>query len=70
MTRGKSERIVTTIFGIFFVILAGVILVAAWESTPIGAVVVALIVGLLGAEAIVSAMRDRPSLLSRIGPLP
>ncbi|MEO7853423.1 MAG: hypothetical protein ABIR94_14390 [Rubrivivax sp.] len=37
-------------------LLALVILLVAWESAPIG--------------ALVSAARDRSSLLSRIGPLP
>ncbi len=70
MAKPKSGRTVTTLFGVFFVIMAVVILFAGWESTPVGAVVGALVVGILGADAIVSAMRDRRSLLSRIGPLP
>lgn len=70
MAKANSGRTVTTVFGVFFVVLAGVVLFAAWESAPIGAVLVALVVGFLGVEAIVSARRDRPSLLSRIGPLP
>jgi hypothetical protein len=64
------SRIVDLVAGLFFVALAIVIVVAAWESTPVGAAFAALVVGLLGAEAIVGAARNKPSLLSRIGPLP
>jgi len=70
MPKEKFSRAVTAIFGVFFVVLALLILVAAWESTPTGAAIASLVVGFLGAEAILSAVRDRASLLSRIGPLP
>ena len=70
MPKANASRTVTAIFGVFFVILALLILVAAWESSPIGATIVALVVGVLGADAIVSAAQRRTSLLSRIGPLP
>jgi len=71
MTKANFSRIVTAIFGVFFVVLALVILVTALEFRPIGAVIAAsLVVGFLGAEAIISAARGRTSLLERIGPLP
>ena len=70
MSQYPGSRTANVVIGLFFVALAIVILFAAWQFTPFGAVVAALAVGLLGAEAIVSAARDRPSLLSRIGPLP
>ncbi|MEO6564686.1 MAG: hypothetical protein ABIO63_01515 [Casimicrobiaceae bacterium] len=70
MSKYPGSRTADAAFGLFFVVLAFVILFAAWDSTPFGAVVAALAVGLLGVEAIVSAARDRQSLLSRIGPLP
>ena len=70
MSKLSSNRTVTAIFGVFFVVLAFLILATAWESAPIGAAIAALVVGFLGAEAIVSAARGRSSLLSRIGPLP
>ena len=70
MPKMSPYRIVTAIFGVFFVALALLILATAWESAPVGAFIVALVVSFLGAEAIVSAVRDRSSLLSRIGPLP
>ena len=37
---------------------------------PIGAIATAALVGLLGVDALVSAVCNRRSLLSRIGPLP
>lgn len=66
MTKSSSGRTVTMVFGVCFVLLACVILFVAWDSTPLGAAAGAL----LGADAITSARRDRPSLLVRIGPLP
>lgn len=70
MTKSSSGRTVTMVFGVCFVLLACVILVVARASTPIGAAAGGLVVGALGADAIVSARRDQPSLLSRMGPLP
>jgi Flp pilus assembly protein TadB len=70
MPKSSSGRTVTMVIGVCFVLLVCVILVVAWASTPIGASAGALVVGVLGADAIVSARRDRPSLLSRMGPLP
>lgn len=63
-------RIGDAIFGVFFVALAVVVLLVAWEATPWGAFLVALVLGLLGADAVFSAMRDKRSLLTRLGPLP
>jgi hypothetical protein len=70
MAKTRPDRRVTRAAGACFVALALAILVAAWESAPVGAAVAAIVVGLLGVEALISAARDRPSLLSRIGPLP
>jgi len=70
MPKVSFHRIVTAIFGAFFVAVALLILAAAWESTPIEASIAALVLGFLGADALISAARDKRSLLSRIGPLP
>lgn len=35
-----------------------------------GGIVAAIVVGGLGLDAVVAALRNRPSLLARIGPLP
>ena len=63
-----TMRIVTAAIGLLFVVAAVVILFVADGSvkTWIGAGVV----GGLGLDALVSALRDRRSLLARIGPLP
>lgn len=63
-------RIVTALFGVLFVVLAIVIMVVTGPPWDVGAVIGGLVVGGLGVDAVVSAARDRPSLLSRIGPLP
>jgi len=70
MSKLSLHRIVTASFGAFFVAVALLILAAAWAATPIEAAIAALIIGGLGADAIIGAVRDRRSLLSRIGPLP
>jgi len=70
MANANSGRTVTMIFGVCFVVLAVAILVTGWVATPIGAAISALVVGLLGVDAIASARNDRPSIISRIGPLP
>lgn len=70
MTGQRVSRTADAIFGTV-ILLAGVaILLAAWPATPVGAVIAAALVGGLGAEAIVSAVRGRRSLIARIGPLP
>lgn len=66
----KSRRIVDLAFGVFLVALAGAILVLADPSALVGSVAAALVVGGLGVEAVFSAIRDRRSLLARIGPPP
>jgi hypothetical protein len=68
--RSRSDRIVGSIFGVFFVVLAIVIMVLSNESDFIGSLAVSLIVGGLGVDSLVSAARNQRSLVSRIGPLP
>lgn len=66
----KARRKVDAAFGAFFVALAIAILAASSWPPPAGALLAASLVGLLGLDAIVGAVRGRRSLLSRIGPLP
>ena len=68
--RWTTPRIVTAGFGAFLIVLAIVILLSVDQSMIFGAVVAASAVGLLGVDACVAAIRDKPSLLQRIGPLP
>lgn len=70
MAKHQTKAVADALFGLLFVILAVVVLFAAWEATPLGALIVAAVLGFLGAEALLSYRRGRPSLLSRIGPLP
>jgi len=55
MAKSKVDRIVTALFGAFFVVLAGLVLFAAWDSTPLGAIAVASVLGLLGVDVLLSA---------------
>lgn len=70
MSKRRVSRTVDAIVGTVFLLVAGAILLAAWQSTPLGAAIAAALVGGLGIEAIVSAVRSKGSLISRIGPLP
>jgi hypothetical protein len=68
--RSKTARIVTAVFGVFLIVLAIGILLAVEEPIGVGALLPALVVGLLGVDACVSAARNKRSLVERIGPLP
>jgi hypothetical protein len=57
-------------FGVFFMLVAVLILVTIDTSVRWGALLAAVLVGGLGLDAVVSAFRKRQSLLARIGPLP
>ncbi|HSM83923.1 MAG TPA: hypothetical protein VLS96_19695 [Nodosilinea sp.] len=67
--RSRPYRWVTATVGLGFIALAVAILCTA-SGLHRGSVLAALLVGGLGADALVSAARNRPSLLSRLGPLP
>lgn len=66
--RSNAYRVITAIFGLMFTAITIAILVV-FERT-IGALHVAGVIGILGFDAIANAFRNKPSLLSRIGPLP
>ena len=68
--RSRSFRWVTAVIGLLFLVLAVVILFAADSNRQLGAVLAAVTVGGLGGDALVSAVRNRRSILSRLGPLP
>ena len=70
MTERRTSRIVDAVLGAALIAVAVAILWFAWHDTPLGAAVASAIVGGLGLDAVVSAARDRTSLVSRIGPLP
>lgn len=68
-SESKAERIGAAVIGALFVVVGVLVLVATRVETlwQLGA---ALVVMGLGLEAIVSAVRGKRALLSRIGPLP
>lgn len=70
MSKHRASRTADAIVGTVFLILGVAILLTAWQFTPPGAAIAAALVGGLGIEAIVSAVRSKASLISRIGPLP
>jgi hypothetical protein len=65
-----SSRIVDAGFGVFFVGLAVAVVVFADPLTGSGPWLVAAVLAVLGAQSVWSAIFDRRSWLSRIGPLP
>ena len=69
-TDTKTSRIVSVLFGLFFVALALVIAVVSNASNILGATAAVVLVGVIGLDLIISAVRGKRSLLSRIGPLP
>jgi hypothetical protein len=56
--------------GALFVALAIAIVAVVGRPIGLGALGAAMVIGLLGIEALISAVRAKRSLLSRIGPLP
>jgi heme A synthase len=63
-----GNRLVTGGFGLLLIVLAVAIAIVSDAGWP--GRVAALVVGVLGIEALYSAARNRRSLISRIGPLP
>lgn len=67
--RKTSGRGATAIIGTVFIFCAGWIFYAAPPTNIVGLTCGGVIL-LLGVDALLAALKDRPSLLSRIGPLP
>lgn len=69
-TASRAERIGNAVVGVFLAAIAGWIVVVAAPFASSGEPIAALVIGALGADALVSAITGRRSLASRIGPLP
>ncbi len=67
-TGSKIYRLVTAALGLLFTAIAVAIVVAS--DRTFGPILAAAGIGTLGVDAMTSAFRNKPSLLSRIGPLP
>ncbi len=70
LLKSKTHRVITAGLGLLFILVA--VVIAVWSDPPmhLGAVLTALVIGALGLDALISAVRRKRSLLSRIGPLP
>ncbi len=66
----RTHRWIGTLFGIFFIALAVLIIATSEPSTRVGAIAAAIVIAGLGLDLIASVLRGKRSLLSRIGPLP
>jgi hypothetical protein len=66
----RLDRIVTSAFGLLLIGVAATILLLAEEGLSAGPLLVSAVLAALGLDALISVVRNRPSLLSRIGPLP
>lgn len=69
-TSTPTRRRVGTLFGVGFIAVAVLILVASGPDTRLASIAVAVVVGGLGLDLVVSMARRRRPLLSRLGPLP
>ncbi len=67
-TGSSTYRLITAAIGLLFAVVGVVILFVS--NFTIGPVVTAAVIIILGIDAVVSSYRNKPSLLSRIGPLP
>ncbi len=63
-------RIVDACFGAFLLALAPAVVVFADAPIGAGPLLLAAVLAFAGGEALLAARANRPSLLSRIGPLP
>jgi len=70
MTSTKTRRLIGILFGVFFVVLAVLIIATSDPHTRVAAIAVSIVIGGLGLDLIFSILRRKRSLLSRIGPLP
>lgn len=66
----RLDRWVCAGVGLLFVGLAAAIAISSDGTAGGWAYAAAAVIGVLGAEALVAAIRGRQSLMSRIGPLP
>ena len=65
-----AARIGSAVIGVLFIAAAILILLDATPFTSIWQPIAALVIGALGVDGVVSALRSKRSILSRIGPLP
>jgi len=72
MKTGKENstafRFISAAIGLLFAAIAVAIVIVSDRS--LGPILAAIVIGILGVDAMASAIRNKPSLLSRIGPLP
>lgn len=66
----KSLRIADAVIGLILLVCAVLIALTRDEDKNLGALVAAAVLGVLGLQALLSAMRSRRSWLSHLGPLP
>lgn len=66
----NSERWIAGAVGILFIGIAAAIVHTSAGDYTFGVIATALAVGGLGVDSLIGAVRNRRSLLSRIGPLP
>jgi uncharacterized membrane protein YdcZ (DUF606 family) len=68
--RSITQRWVTGLFGGFLVVVAVVIVVSFGAGNRALAWIAVLVLAGLGIDAVIGALRNRRSVLERIGPLP
>jgi hypothetical protein len=68
--RSTTSRVVTALFGIVLLGVAVYLLVSDDGRWELGPLLVAAFTGLLGLDAVLSAIRNKTAFVARIGPLP
>lgn len=68
--RATVNRWVNAVFGLLLLGIASVIALSSEGPMDIGPLLATIVLAALGIEALVSAVLDRRSLVTRIGPLP
>lgn len=66
----KRHRMITGAFGVLLVVLAVVTVRSVEPEIRWRGAAVAVVLAVLGLDAIIAALRGRTALVSRIGPLP
>ena len=71
LPRRTGVRWATALIGLLFLAIAGYLALQALQpGSGIGTWIAVLVIGALGADSLIAALRARASLLMRIGPLP
>lgn len=70
MSASRTRKTIGIMFGLLFIGIGVAIVVLAEPRTRPGSFLAAVLLAALGLDQVVASVRERASLLERIGPLP